>query len=74
MSKKAIQITETTKNALVRQFNMEDDELDDSLGMYLITSFGAETVWEGIVSRDILTETFRKVGNLKGEWIEVEEK
>lgn len=69
---KAIEITEANKLMLCDQFGMDEDYLDDSVGMSIVSGFGDESLYYGVIDRERLESDYEKTGKLlRNDWYEV---
>jgi hypothetical protein len=68
---KAIRVTKENKNKLEAQFEMDEDYLELSSGLYLVAGDGNSQI-EGLLKPSQLTEHYFRTGRkLANEWFEL---
>jgi len=70
MRKKAILVTEDKKVQLATQYDLEDEEIDDKIGFYLVASFGAIKP-DGFVTKEVLDALYTRGADLDNGYHEV---
>jgi len=55
---KAVKVTKENKNHLVDQYNLDEDYLDDMIGMWLVADFGESEAIHGLLMDKGLNELF----------------
>lgn len=72
---KAIKITKDNQRSLEQQYDLDPDQLDDVIGMYLIATFGENIQIEGYLTPARFTEMFQITDTkLLNDYIEVMER
>lgn len=71
---KAIKVTKDNKNRLVTQYNLDEDYLDDMLGMWLVADFGESEAIHGLLMDKGLNELFTTEAKLDNDYIEIKRK
>ena len=72
-SKKAIKITNENKNRLVLQYKLDEDELDDRVGYWLVVGFGHDAFPDGYLQENSFRGKYNEVGKLENDFIEIDE-
>lgn len=62
MAQKAIKVTKENKEQLTSQFNLEEDEIDEYIGLYMVVGFGDHMI-EGYLTKDELTVEYVETGD-----------
>jgi hypothetical protein len=69
---KAIKLTKGNTSQLLSQFeNLDEDFLKDSNGYWLLSEFGEDAVFQGVVSDTTFKNGYAILGTLKHGWVEV---
>lgn len=70
---KAIVVTDANKAKLVEQYKLDEDYLDDAIGLWLIVGFGEETLYQGLLTKTGFEKIYEKTGvTLNNGYIEVQ--
>lgn len=69
---KAIHIDKANQRRLEGDYELEEGELDDKLGLFLVTDFGEGIQIEGYITKDVLVETYILTSAIiNNGWIEI---
>lgn len=68
---KAVLVTEENASNLAGQFDRPEEELEDAIGVYVVTAFGNNHI-EGYLSWDTIKDQYLVPGiNLENGWFEI---
>jgi hypothetical protein len=72
---KAVKVTKENKNHLVDQYNLDEDYLDDMLGMWLVADFGESEAIHGLLLDKGFNELFEVTdAKLANGYVEIKRK
>jgi len=69
---KAIKVTKDNKSRLEMQYGLDTDYLEFSSGLYLVSNFGEDAIYEGLFTKANYEARFTETGNkLNNDYVEV---